>query len=291
MRHGEPCLVVSREFPSRADVHTRMHRRNLAVLGVVMLSGPAFAQSEPSGPDQLTMPKRKLLVDAFVELNLSKDTAFEPVSIAPDVWYGATDDLTLGLVHSSIGATGVIGGVGDALCITGSSNGCESVYPGVGIDARYRLKGGWAIDGGLFVNDFDPFALAIKLGLVGRHRISEKLAFEAQPNVFIGLTERDATADGMGVVTYAGNEEILSVPVTAAYLAAPKITLSGQLALQTPFSEAGDNWSLGLSIGGRYRASDHLDLGLAFSLPLLAGGGDGTGADARSITLGVGYAL
>jgi hypothetical protein len=269
-----------------------MQLRNLAVLGVVMLSGHAFAEtSEPSGPDQLTMPKGKLLVDAFVELNLSKDNAFKPVSISPDVWYGATDDLTLGLVHSSIGATGVIGGFGDALCITGSSNGCESVYPGVGIDARYRLKAGWAVDGGVFVNDFDPFALAIKLGLVGRHRISEKLAIEAQPNVFIGLTERDATADGMGTVTFEGNEEILSIPVTAAYLVAPKVTLSGQLAFQTPFSEAGDNWSLGFSIGGRYRASDHLDLGLAFSLPRLAGGGDGTGADARSITLGVGYAL
>jgi hypothetical protein len=94
-----------------------MQLRNLAVLGIVLSSGHAFAESEPSGPDQLTMPKGKLLVDAFVELNLSKDNAFKPVSISPDVWYGVTNDLTLGLVHSSIGATGVIGGVGDALCI------------------------------------------------------------------------------------------------------------------------------------------------------------------------------
>jgi hypothetical protein len=153
------------------------------------------------------------------------------------------------------------------------------VYPGLGIDARYRLKGAWAVDGGLFVNDFDPFALALKIGVSGRHRISDKLAIELQPNLFIGLTERDT------------NKERLAIPVTAAFGLIPKLTAYAQLAFLTPFESAGDLWLLGASIGARYRVSDHLDLGLAFSLPALVGGPDGTGADARSITLGVSYAL
>jgi hypothetical protein len=277
--------------------------RNLVVLGLVGTPAAAFAQGatlsasttdgtsgsvsgaegdsagQPTGPDQVTMPKGSLLVNAFVEINLSTDAAFKPVSISPDVWYGVTDDLTLGLVHSGIGASGVIGGVGDALCITGSSNGCESVYSGVGIDARYRLKGAWAVDGGLFVNDFDPFALALKIGVLGRHRINEQFALEVQPSLFIGLTERDT------------NKEVLAIPVTAAFALQPKFSLYAQLAFITPFESAGDLWLFGASLGARYRVSDHLDLGLAFSLPALAGGADGTGADARSITLGVSYAL
>lgn len=276
--------------------------RNLAVLGLVGAPAIAFAQSadfsasttdgtsgsvsgvegdagQPTGPDQLVMPKGKLLIDAFVEINLSTDLAFKPVSISPDIWYGVTDDLTLGLVHSTIGATGVIGAAGDALCITGSSNGCESVYPGFGIDARYRLKGAWAVDGGLFVNDFDPFALALKIGVVGRHRVGEKFALELQPTLFIGLTERDT------------NKEILAIPVTAGFSLMPQLTAYAQVAFITPFESAGDLWLLAASIGARYRVSDHLDLGLAFSLPALAGGPDGTGFDARTITLGVSYAL
>jgi hypothetical protein len=276
--------------------------RNLAVLGLVAAPTIAFAQSanlststadgtsgsidgagtdgEPTGADQMVMPKSKLLVDAFVEINLSKGAAFKPVSISPDLWYGVTDDLTLGLVHSGIGASGVIGGVGDALCITGKSNGCETVYQGLGIDARYRLKGGFAVDGGLYVNDFDPFMLGLKLGIVGRHRFAPKVALEVQPNLYIGFTERDA-----------GNKEALAIPVTLALGLAPKLTAYAQLAFVTPFSNAGDLWLLAASIGARYRVSDHLDLGLAFSLPALAGGPDGTGVDARSITLGVSYAL
>lgn len=275
--------------------------RNFVVLGLVGTPAAAFAQGatlsasttdgtsatvdgagsegEPTGPDQLVMPKGKLLVDAFVEINLSKEAAFKPVSISPDIWYGATDDLTLGLVHSTIGAAGVIGAAGDALCVTGSSNGCDSVYPGFGIDARYRLKGAWAVDGGLFVNDFDPFALALKLGVVGRHRFTEKVAVELQPNLFIGLTERDT------------NKEVLAIPVTAGFGLIPKLTGYVQVAFITPFSDAGDLWLLAASIGARYRVSDHLDLGLAFSLPAVAGGPDGTGFDTRTITLGVAYAL
>ena len=97
--------------------------------------------------------------------------------------------------------------------------------------------------------------------------------------MFIGLTERDT------------NKELLAIPVTAAFALQPKFTLYAQVAFLTPFESAGDLWVLGASIGARYRVSDHLDLGLAFSLPALVGGGDGTGADARSITLGVSYAL
>ncbi len=274
--------------------------RKILILGLVGAPAAAFAQGatlsasttdgtsasvsadgegQPTGSDQVTMPKGRLLVNAFVEINLSTDAAFKPVSISPDLWYGVTDDLTLGLVHSTIGASGVIGGVGDALCITGSSNGCASVYSGVGIDARYRLKGAWAFDGGLFVNDFDPFALALKVGVLGRHRLGDKFALEVQPSLFIGLTERDT------------NKEALSIPVTAGYALTPAVTGYLQLAFATPFEGAGDAWVLGASLGARYRVSDHLDLGLAFSLPALAGGADGTGADFRSLTLGVSYAL
>lgn len=243
------------------------------------------------GADQFTLPKGKLFIEAAIGINLSKDAVAKPISLSPDIWYGVTDDLTLGLVHSSIGSTGLIGNVQQSLCLTGEDNGCPDVYSNVGIDARYRLAGPLAIDGGVYVRNFDPFQLALKLGLLARHRVLPQLALEANPNVFIGVTKRDGEVDMMGNALAPANKEMFALPITAGYAVVPKLTATAQIGVLTPFEDVGDNWSLLASLGARYRVNHHLDLGLAFALPRLAGGGEGTGIDARTLTLGVAYAL
>src|SRR5262249_18017929 len=137
----------------------------------------------------------------------------------------------------------------------------------------------------------DPFQLAIKLGFMARHRIIPKLAIEANPNIFFGVTKRDGEVDMMGNVLSPPNKEVFALPITAGYAVIPKLTVTAQIGLLTPFEDAGDNWALLAALGARYRVSHHLDLGLAFALPTLAGGADGAGFDARTLTLGVAYAL
>lgn len=273
-----------------------------AVLGATLSTAHADPETETEAPpaataapssdvDRLTLPKSRVLLDAFFELSLSSDAVGKPFSITPDLWYGATDELTVGLVHSSRAATGFIGGVGDALCLAGESNGCADVYSGVGVDARYQLKTGplaLAANGGLYIGSFDPFQLALKLGAVGRWS-SGKLAIEFAPNLFIGLTER--TPDAVGGVAADTNEEVLNVPVTGLYSVAPKISVALQLGVQLPFQNTGDTYAIPLSIGGHYLLNESLNLSLAFSLPQLAGGGDQTGFDARTLTLGGTYAF
>src|SRR3954463_14923560 len=129
----------------------------------------SLSTSSASDTDSFTLPKGKLALDAFVEMNLSSDQAFKPVSLSPDLWYGLTDDITLGLVHSFVGQTGFLGKSGDSLCLTGSDNGCAHVYNNVGIDGRIRIKKPFAVDVGLYINSIsDPFQLAAKLGIDGR---------------------------------------------------------------------------------------------------------------------------
>src|SRR5689334_4645322 len=127
----------------------------------------AAATVGANGTDQLTLPNGRAVLNAFVEIGLSTDSAFQPISVSPDVWYGATDDITVGLIHSAVGASGIMGGVGTSLCLSGTGGGCNDVYPGVGLDARYKLKTGtfaWAADGGLFFNHLsDPLLFAVKL--------------------------------------------------------------------------------------------------------------------------------
>jgi hypothetical protein len=254
--------------------------------------GDEGVAGEVTEEQQMTLPAGRAFVQVFAEINLSTDAAFKPFSIAPDLWYGVSDELTVGLVHSTRGATGFFGGVGDGLCLTGEENGCGKIYNNLGIDARYHFyrSGGitMAADGGLFARSFDPFALALKVGATGRWQ-SGQLAVDLAPSIFAGLTERDP--EGAVDVEVTSNKEVFLLPVTAIYAVTPELGAAVQAGLQVPFEETGDTWIFAMSLGAQYLVNEQISADLAFSLPLLAGGPEGTGADARTITLGVGYAL
>jgi len=242
--------------------------------------------------NSLVVPKGKLVLDAFLEMDLSSGAVFKPVSLTPDLWYGVNDDVTVGLVHSGEGATGFIGAIGNSLCLTGSSNGCAHFYDDVGVDARIRLVRPWAVDVGLYINNIsDPFQLAAKLGISGRWSWN-KVSLELQPSLFVGLTNRNPpTMTVMGVTTSTGrpNAEELFVPVTVSYAVAPKVAVALQPGLALPFTSPGDTWAIPISLAARYAATPKLGIGLAFSFFDLIGGS--SSADLRSLTLGGTYAF
>ena len=252
------------------------------------------ATPSASDTDRFTLPKGKLVLDAFVEMNLSSGEAFKPVSITPDLWYGVNDDVTIGLVHSGVGATGFLDANGNSLCITGSGNGCPHVYNNVGLDGRIRIAKPWAVDVGLYINSIsDPFQLAVKLGIDGRWTWN-KVALEVQPSFFLGLTNREPVTTGTGgttsTISLAQNTETLYVPATLSYLVAPKFDLALQAGLYLPFTNTSQIWAIPLAIGARYAVSAKFGLGLAFSFPELIGGSTST-ASARTLLLGGSYAF
>ena len=258
----------------------------LAVLAAMYSASAVAQEATVPGPEeqQLTLPGGKLFLDAFLEVNLSKDFAFKPVSLAPDLWYGINDDLTLGLVHSGRGATGIFGSVGDGICFTGKSNGCAKIYDNVGIDARYQLLRkssiSLAADGGLYAGSFDPFMLSFKVGALARF-YKGAFSFELDPSLFFGLTKRSE-----------GNKEVLAVPATFMYAVMPKLGIAVQFALTAPFSDSG--WTtFGASVGVQYFITDQLILDAVFSLPAMMAGDLvlAEGVDARTLTLGVAYAF
>jgi hypothetical protein len=281
------CVVLGTMFP----VH-------LATAQAQPVVAPNGAGSAADATYQLTLPPGRLLLEAFAEMNLSSGAVFKPFSLAPDVWYGATPELTVGLVHSGRAATGFIGTFGDSLCLTGVENGCPDVYHNVGLAARYQLPRSpgafvWAIDGGLYASNLDPFALAIKLGVVSRWQQSEKLVVELSPSLFLGVTERDNVL----------NKETLYIPATAAYTVAPQTAVALQLGFVLPIEDIAEAYAIPLSIGAHREINESLTLHLTFSLPrLIAGSPDevmgmpapGTlpdGLDVRTLTLGGSYAF
>lgn len=261
--------------------------------------GSGATSDVPAGTvsSELTLPKGAFMIDLDIGMDLSKGLAFKPVSISPDIWYGITDDFTLGLVHSATGATGVIGGFGQSLCVTGTNDLCDHVYNNVGLDGRIRLARPFAVDVGLYIENLGlsetvdgqsvstPFQLAAKLGISGRWQWGN-LSLEAQPNIFIGLTNRNPSAFDTNT-----NTETLYVPVTVAYLVLPKLDIALQPALDLPFTNTGNDWSIPISIAVRAAVSPSFSVGLAFTFLDLIGGGNDTGADLRSLTLGANYAF
>src|SRR6187431_1751683 len=124
----------------------------IASLVVLALGGGAFAEpsDEPPPPpaakedgaptgERVVLPAKRLYGRALLEIDLSADSAFDPVALAPDVYYGVSPDFTVGLVHSSVGILGVIGETGSSLCFTEK---CDGVYHNFGLDGRYQFLTG-----------------------------------------------------------------------------------------------------------------------------------------------------
>jgi hypothetical protein len=284
-----------------------MLAKNTTIMGVVLgmlFAARAHAQPDPDsetkpldaaaaaaggeGGEQLTLQKGRLVVNAYVGIGLSNGAAFKPISLSPDIWYGVTDDITAGVVHSTVGTSGFMGGAGigaalggPSLCLTGSSSGCPDIYNNVDIEGRYRLKMGsiaLAADGGVVLeNVLHSLGLGVKLGAVARWH-QGPLAIEASPNVNIQLTNRGTPAD------------FLNLPATVLYTLSPAITLAGQTGFFIPFESTGDFYAIPLSVGAFYHVNDQLNVTAAFSLPLLIAASGG-GIDARSLTLGGSYAF
>jgi hypothetical protein len=269
--------------------------RMVLILALISASGVAYADADTNpqptdsqAPNSLVMPKGKVLLDAFLEMNLSSGAVFKPVSLSPDIWYGVTDDLTLGLVHSTTGGSGFIGGIDNSLCF---GSACEHFYPDVGLDARYRLARPLALDVGVYALDTSPFQLAVKLGIDGRWTWN-KLSLEVQPSFYIGVTNRQPTAkNAMGVEVSDGptNTEDFYLPITLAYLVAPRVDIALQPGLVLPFTATGSTWRVPIALAARFAATPRLGIGLAFAFLDLIGGT--STADARSLTLGGTYAF
>jgi opacity protein-like surface antigen len=288
-------LVVVSATSAAADAPTGAEESPVPVAGSDAGSGSGSAAPAvtKNGYDSFNLPKGQLFIDAFFTMDLSINVAGQGISLSPDIWYGITDDITVGLVHSTVGETGFLGGIGDSLCFSGKTGECASFYNNVGADLRYRLKAPWSVDAGLFIDSFSPdFDLGVKLGIDGRWRFG-KIGLEIQPNLFIELTNRESGADKSATSPEEpGNEEALRIPVTGSFTVIPKLDVYLQTGLDLPFDRAGDFFAIPLSIGARYAVTPKLSLGLAFTLTQLVGGSAlDTGADFRVIQLGGSYAL
>ena len=195
-----------------------------------------------------------------LRINLSDGAAGDPISLAPDLFYGVNNKLTVGLTHE-------IG-----ICL---NNDCG--YNDFGFEAIYGLAkmSGFAIaaQGGLIFPSTDPFGTGIRLGLVTRLSAS-KLSVVIEPKLYIGFVGRSDV-----------RKEVLDIPVEIQYQAIPKATVQVFTGLTNgTFDGFGDNAQIPLGIGATYVVIRRFDVGADFVFTNVLGPQDGK-LDGRTFVL------
>jgi hypothetical protein len=238
---------------------------------------------------RMTMPRGKVLLNTIVEANLGESAVGKPFSLAPDIWYGASNKVTLGLVHSGRGLTGFLTGSGRGLCFGDKEGACAAglgkIYTAVGAEARIGLtEGGFpiALTLGGVVEAFKPDTVAsTKIGFVARAQ-SSRVALELAPAVFAGITQRGTSF----------NEDVLSVPVTLFLNLSPAFAIALQSGASLSLQNAADTYVVPAAIGLAWWVRPRFSLDLAFGLTAVVDKDDMTKAfDGRSVSLGVGYGM
>lgn len=233
------------------------------------------------GAPGLTTPAGKIKVSVGLGVNLSKESVAKPITITPDIFYGVSDKLEVGLAHSGYAITGFWGdsSLGGGLCLTGEENGCGKLYDGpVGLLARFGVMDGptqLAVDAGLVIAQLsDPMLMGLKVGVRGRH-MAGNLIIGFAPNIYIGVTERDF------------NKEQLNIPVEIGFMVNEQLGVGLQTGLSGPLDGLGDFYRIPLSIGGAFMVNDNLSVGAAFTLHRVAGFEGPGAADIRGLNLWV----
>ena len=229
----------------------------------------------------LTLPERKLFVSVAAQSDLTSGAMGDMISLAPDLAFGVTDDLTVALVHSVATATGFWSGHSNgSLCVAGDA--CGKLYNNGALLAKYGLARGRvavAALGGVIYN-IDPARLGLGAGVEALYPIG-KLGLHFKPTIYIGLNDRDAMVP---------NTEFVNLPVSVLHATTASLQLGVQTGVAAPIDGFSAAYRVPVAVMGNYGFGPGMSANLAFSFDRVAGGGDAemNATDARSVTLTLG---
>lgn len=262
-------------------------------LALLANAGTARAQAgaAPAAGDTTAVVKKgvtlgagKLNLTLTFEPSLSRDSAFKPFSIAPDLAYGVTSRLTLSLVTSGAAVTGFRGAAGNGLCLSGSDGACPHVARNVGAEGMYSLVAGpvaAAAVAGLHVTSItDPTAVKIKVGAKAR-ATSGIFTATFNPSIFVAANERTKSKDA------------LYLPVAASVKVVPALALGLGSGLKImDLGKAGDTYQIPVGAFAQAQITKQLGAGASFVFGNVKGGSaTKDGLDGRFLQIWASYTL
>jgi hypothetical protein len=192
----------------------------------------------------------------------------QPILLAPELRYGVSGQLQIGVTHTNHAP--FFPPVG--LCVSGEENGCPKVYNAIGAEVEYALARGGSAElsarVGASAGRFDPdLALGATAGLEARLR-SGSVAVVIDPNVYVGIIERDTFPIGMAGDSHP---DWLFLPVRLQFQASSQAMLYVMSGLNTPLKDMGDFYQIPAGLGGSYALSNRMDAGLELQVANAAG--------------------
>jgi len=225
--------------------------------------------AEPQPPASVTLPEGKVRVDTTVESEVSTNKVAKPVSIAPDLSFGATNELMLGLVTSKFATSGFRGSAGGGFCATGTDNGCAHVFNAGGVEGWYALSKGvlaTAFGGGPYATNIDQGFYAFKIGMKARFGVG-RFVSTLSPSVFVAATKR---TDYFGTPL---DKDIVYAPVSMGVKVTHAATLAVGSGVKGNIQGFDKSWTVPLGVSATYAATADFTVGASWTFGSLVTGG------------------
>lgn len=238
-----------------------MRYRVLPVVTLLALAARAHAAPNDLVARPLVLDAGQLEATLVGDINLAPRQLAKSTSLAPDVWFGVSPRLTIGLIHSNVSVDRFTPGA--TFCVIHQPIlGCEHTYHGSGIDARWSaLAGDLAVAprARVLVRELDPVKPAITLGTLVRWTRG-RFAITGDPYVQLGLANTDR-----------GNRAWLFLPVAFAVQPMARWELALHTGYNSEIANLRDGWHVPVVLATRVRAGDRVDVGALFAFASLLG--------------------
>jgi hypothetical protein len=216
----------------------------------------------PKGGFEITgEPARPVLM----RINMSKDSAFKPVTFPVDFFWGVTDDVMIGITHET-----------GPRFNTGAQNPkLRDTYNDVGFGSVFWLAGGanYEVDlhAGVPFHQLSPdLWVGATIGVLGRANFARNVALVYDPGLYFGLNHHDE-----------GNTNGIYLPFWFYFQATDTIVPFVGSGVKGPLDKFGDNFSIPLEGGVLFNVGRGINIGADLEFPN-AFGHNGT-LDARNI--------
>jgi len=245
-------------------------RGSLAML--LVTSSSALAEPRPG---RLVLDGGEVDADVVVETSFDKQHIADPVSIAPDLWWGVLPQLTIGVIHSDASVDQIQAAA--TLCVRHSDLFCGKTYRGSGVDIRWSaLEGDFAIAPRvrLEVRDLDPWLPAVTLGALARWTHG-RFAITSDPYLRLGLANQAR-----------GNRAALFVPVWLSDQISYRVELAVHTGFDSELAVIRDGYHIPIALLARVKVTAHFDAGIEGGFSTLIGPQNDSSFRALLVTLG-----
>lgn len=228
--------------------------RTAIVVVALCLTRQAIADPDDLVRRPLVLDRGQVSAELTTEINAAPNQIALPISFAPDVWWGASSRLTVGVVHSRSSVDRFEPGA--SFCVRAQ---CPAFYSGSGVDVRWAALPGVVPRVRLLARELDPWKPALLAGaLLGwRHG---RFAIVGDPYLQLGLANRDR-----------GNRAALFLPVTLTVQPTCRWAISLRTGWNSDLAVWSDGWHIPVFVGVRARATEHLDIGGGLGFSTLLG--------------------